>query len=118
MFKGLGQMASLLKQAQQMGGRLREMNEKMATWRVLGSAGGGMVEVEIDGLGQVLRVSIDPDLMARSDREMLESLLPAAFNQASAKLKERQLAEMESLGQDVDPGGLENLLSRFGGGGS
>ena len=44
MFKGLGQMASLLKQAQQMGGRLREMNEKMAAWRVLGSAGGGMVD--------------------------------------------------------------------------
>lgn len=118
MFKGLGQMASLLKQAQQMGGRLREMNEKMAGWRVTGSAGGGMVEVELDGLGQALRVSIDPDLMVRGDREMLESLLPAAFNQASAKLKERQMAEMEALGKDVDSGGLEDLLSRLGGGGT
>jgi len=117
MFEGFKQMASLLKQAQQMGGRLQELNARMATWRVVGNAGGGLVEVELDGLGQVLRVSIDPDLMARGDREMVESLLPSAFNQASAKLKERQMAEMGALGDGVDLDGFQDLMGRLGGGG-
>ncbi|HAN96015.1 MAG TPA: YbaB/EbfC family nucleoid-associated protein [Planctomycetaceae bacterium] len=110
MFKGLGQMASMLRQAREIGGKLEEMNRRMATWRLVGAAGGGMIEVEIDGLGQVRHVRIDPTLFAKGDREMIEALLPAAFNDASMKLKERQLAEMGELSQGADLGALGKLL--------
>ena len=60
MFKGLSNLTSLVKQAQQMGSRIQAVNEELRTSRATGKAGGGMVEVEVDGLGQVLKVSIDP----------------------------------------------------------
>ena len=110
MFKGLGQMASLMKQAQALGGQMKDMNEKMAQVRVQGAAGGGMVEVECNGLGDVLRVTIDPKLISDGDTEMIQDLLPAAINQAIEKAREQQQEEMGSLAQGLDLGGLGDML--------
>ena len=88
MFKGLGNLASMLKQAQQMGGRLQALQEELKKQRAIGRSGADLVEVEVNGLGQVLRVTLDPDWSQRGDREMLEDLIPAAVNQALAKAKE------------------------------
>jgi len=78
-FKGLGNlanMASMIKQAQEMGGKLKQLSEELKLRRAQGTSGGGMVTVETNGLGEVLRCRIDPSLAA--DRELLEDLLPAA----------------------------------------
>ena len=56
MFKGLGNLASVMRQAQEMGGKMQEVNEELKSKRVTGSAGGGMIEVEANGHGEVLRV--------------------------------------------------------------
>ncbi len=83
MFKGLGNLAnisSLIKQAQQMSGKLQQVNEELKTRRVEGGAGGGMVTVEVNGIGEVIRCRIDPSLVSGGDRELIEDLLPAAVN--------------------------------------
>ena len=114
MFKGLGNLASLMRQAQQMGGKIQEVTEQLKARRVTGNAGGGLVEVEANGLGDVLKVSIDPTL--EGDREMLEDLLPGAINQAASKAKELHLEMMQSVTSDLDMPGLSEALSQITGG--
>ena len=58
MLKGLGNLTSIMRQAQQMRGRMEEMNENLKSERLVGSAGAGLVEVEANGLGEVLKVKI------------------------------------------------------------
>ena len=86
MFKELGNMASMLRQAQQVGGKMQEVAGQLKSKRVTGIAGGGMIEVEANGLGEVLKVKIDPSL--RGDLKMIEDLIPAAMNQVAEKAKE------------------------------
>ena len=88
MFKGLGDLASIMKQAQQMGSMMQDVAQQLKTQRVVGSAGGGMVEVEANGAGDVLRVTIEPSLVENDEREMIEDLIPAAVNQALQKAKQ------------------------------
>lgn len=113
MFKGLQNMASLMRQAQQMSGRMRELQEQLKTKRVRGAAGGGMVEVEVNGLSEVLQVKIDPALVERRDREMIEDLLPAAINDAQNKAHEMQSEAMQSVAEGLDMSGLQDMLSQI-----
>jgi nucleoid-associated protein EbfC len=120
-FEGLGKLAnlgSLLKQAQQMGGRMQQLTEELKTKRAEGSAGGGLVTVEVNGLGEVLACRIDPSLVTAGDRELLEDLLPAAVNQAVSKSKELHAEAMKSLAEGIDMPGLNSMLSQLSGGGS
>ena len=61
MLKGLANLGNLLRHAQQMGGRMQEISEQLKGQRVHGTSGGGMVQVEANGLGEILRVSIDAE---------------------------------------------------------
>jgi DNA-binding YbaB/EbfC family protein len=116
MFKGIGNIASLMKTAQQMSGRVQEVNEQLQVARVTGSAGGGMVEIEANGLGEVLRVKIDPALLEAGDVEMLEDLLPAAINQAQAKAKQMHREAMQSMTEGINLPGLNEALDQLSGG--
>jgi DNA-binding protein YbaB len=60
MFKGLADFASLMRQAQQVSGKMQALNGRLKSERATAATGGGMVEVEVNGLGEVLRVKIDP----------------------------------------------------------
>jgi DNA-binding YbaB/EbfC family protein len=115
-FKGLSNIASLMRQAQQMGGKMQEISERLRGERATGAAGGGMVEVEVNGLGEVLSVKIEPSLVESGDREMIEDLLPAAINQAVAKSKQLHVEAMKSLTDGMDMPGLEEALSQITGG--
>jgi len=114
MFKGIGNLASLMRQAQQMGGKMQEVTEQLKAKRVTGTAGGGMVEVEVNGLGEMLKVHIDPAVA--NDREMIEDLIPAAANQAGAKAKELHVELMQSVTGDLNLPGLDEALAQFTGG--
>lgn len=114
MFKGLGQMASLLKQAQEIGGKMQQLKEQMVTWRITGSAGGGLVEIEINGLGEATRVKIDPSLFSSGDAELVESLMAGAITQANERLKEKQAQEMGALTGGVDLGMLGDVFGASG----
>ena len=111
MFKGLTNLASLVKQAQQVGSRIQAVNDELRNKRCTGKAGGGMVEAEVDGLGQVLRISIDPALVERKDRELMEDLIPAAVNAAVTKSKEMHAEVLRGLTGDIDLPGLKEALS-------
>jgi DNA-binding YbaB/EbfC family protein len=113
MFKELGNLASMMRQAQQIGGKMEEISAQLKTRRVTGSSGGGMVEVEANGLGEVLKIRIEPSL---TDLEMIEDLLPAAINQASAKAKTLHMELMQSLTGGMDLPGLNDMISQLGGG--
>jgi DNA-binding YbaB/EbfC family protein len=118
-FKGLGQLAnlgSLLKQAQQMGGLLKQMAEVLKTKRAEGVSGGGLVKVEVNGLGEVLSCRIDPSLVTAGDRELIEDLLPAAVNAALAKSKQLHAEAMKSVTEGLDVPGLGDMLAQLSGG--
>jgi DNA-binding YbaB/EbfC family protein len=116
--KGLGNLAnlgSILKTAQQMGGRMQQITEELKTKRAEGTSGGGMVKVEVNGLGEVLACRIDPSLL--NDRELLEDLLPAAINQAVAKSKQLHAEALSAVTAGLDVPGLGDMLSQLSGGG-
>jgi len=114
LFKGITNIASMIRQASQMQGKMKDVNEKLKFERVTGSAGAGMVEVEANGHGEILRVKIEPELVERGDREMIEDLLPAAVNQATAKAKQLQV---EAMTDGMDMSGLNEALEQMVGGG-
>ena len=115
MFKGLTNLASMMKQAQQMSGRMQGIQEQMKTERVVGTAGGGMVEVEANGAGEILRLSIDPALVEGGEREMIEDLVPAAVNQALTKARELHAQAMQSLTDGMDLPGLNEAMAKITG---
>ena len=117
--KGLGNLAnigSILKQAQQMGSKLQQVTETLKARRVEGTSGGGMIAVEVNGVGEVLRCRVDPALVASGDLEMIEDLLPAAVNQALSKAKELHAEAMKSMADGLDVPGLGAMLAQFSGG--
>jgi DNA-binding protein YbaB len=72
-----------------------------------------MVQVEVNGLGEVLRVKIDPALWQRQDHEMVEDLLPAAINQAFSKARDLHMELAASAAKDFSVPGLEEALSKM-----
>jgi len=112
-FKGLSNLGSLLKQAQQIGGRMQELNEQLKRQTAVGSAGGGMVEVEVNGLAEVLRCRIEEKLIAQGDRELIEDLLVTAVNQAMAKTKQMHAEAMQSLTGGMSLPGLDEAMQKF-----
>lgn len=115
MFKGLGNLANLLRQAQQVSGKMQALNERLRNERARASTGAGMVEVEVNGLGEVLHVKIDPALVARGEREMIEDLIPAAVNQAVSKAKQLHVEAMKALTADLEIPGLTDTLTQLSG---
>ncbi len=116
MFKGISNLAALIRQAQQISSQMGQITETMKNRRVLGSSGGGMVEVEVNGLMEVLRCRIDPQLFAQGDRELLEDLVTSAVNQAIAKGKQMHAETMKELTGGIPlPGVLQDALEKFAG---
>jgi nucleoid-associated protein EbfC len=81
-----GNIGQLMKQAQMMQDNMRRMQEQLATLEIEGQAGAGMVKVQMTCKYEVKRVTIDPSLFGE-DREMLEDLVAAAFNDASHRVE-------------------------------
>ncbi|HEV8647487.1 MAG TPA: YbaB/EbfC family nucleoid-associated protein [Burkholderiales bacterium] len=100
-----GQLAGLMKQAQQMQENLKKAQEEIAGMEVEGQAGAGMVKVVMTGRHDVKRVSIDPSLMG-DDKEMLEDLIAAAVNDAVRRVEAATQEKMGGLtsGLGLPPG--------------
>lgn len=112
MFKNLGNLTSLIRQAGSMGGKMSEINEQLKNERAQGSAGGGMVTVEVNGLGDVLKIHIDTTLVESRDGEMIEDLCAAATNQAIGKSRQLHAEAMQSLTADFNMPQLTDALSQ------
>ncbi|WP_111656300.1 YbaB/EbfC family nucleoid-associated protein [Isoalcanivorax indicus] len=98
-------MNNLMKQAQAMQERMKQMQEEVARAEVTGEAGAGMVKVTMNGRHDVRKVEIDPSLMTE-DKDMLEDLLAAAVNDAVRRVESQQQEKMSSLtaGMPIPPG--------------
>ena len=92
----------LMQQAQEMQGRLQQMQDELEHQTVTGTAGGGMVSVEADGKGTVRRVKIDPSVVDPNDVAMLEDLVTVAVADAQKKAAERQQAQMGQITGGLD----------------
>ena len=115
MFKNLAGIGNIMRQAQEMGGKMEDINQRLRTQRVTATAGGGMVEVEMNGLGQMLRLKIEPELVENNECEMIEDLVPGAVNEAIQKAKQLHLDEMKSLTDGIDLPGLDSAIAKFTG---
>ncbi len=102
---GKGGMGNLMKQAQQMQERMQKMQEEIANLEVTGEAGAGLVKVTMSGNHNVRRIFIDPSLM-EDEKDMLEDLIAAAFNDAVRRIEETQKEKMSGLtgGMQMPPG--------------
>lgn len=112
MFKELANLGNLMRQAQQMGGRMQEINERLKHQRVEGSAGGGMVTVQANGVGEITRLTIEPSLIEGQEKEMIEDLIPAAVNQALRNAKDLHAEAIRSLTDGIDLPGLDEAIAR------
>ncbi|WP_428249476.1 YbaB/EbfC family nucleoid-associated protein [Ferrovibrio sp.] len=101
--KNLGQM---LKQAQEMQGRMAEMQAELERREVSGFAGGGMVTLVLNGKGELRGVKIDPSLLVPAEAEVLEDLLKAAHADAKARVERETQEQMQKLtaGLPLPPG--------------
>jgi len=91
--KGLGQ---LMRQAQEMQANMQKAQEELASTEVEGQSGGGMVKVVMTCKYEVRRVDIEPNLVG-DDKDMLEDLVAAAFNDANRKVEQTVQEKMSSL---------------------
>jgi hypothetical protein len=107
MLKGLGDMAKLMKQAQEMQSKMAEAQERMTAIEAEGSAGAGMVKAVASAEGELKSLTVDPSLLDGShEREVLEDLIVAAVNDAARKAREAGQAEMAKVteGLALPPG--------------
>lgn len=100
-----GGMGNLMKQAQLMQENMKRLQEQFGQMEVQGEAGSGMVKVVMTCKHDVRRVNIDPRLLA-DDREMLEDLVAAAFNDAARRVEATVQEKMAGVtaGLPLPPG--------------
>jgi len=109
MFKGLGglgDMAKMMKAAQEMQGKMAQLQEDMAAITVEGQSGAGLVRATATAKGELTGLRIDPSIFNADDKEVVEDLILAAIKDAQLKASERAAEEMSKLtdGLGLPPG--------------
>ncbi|MEO8630747.1 MAG: YbaB/EbfC family nucleoid-associated protein [Betaproteobacteria bacterium] len=102
-----GQLSGLMKQAQQMQENMKRAQEELATLEVEGQSGAGLVKIVMTCRNDVKRVTIDPSLLA-DDKDMLEDLVAAAFNDAVRKAEAMTQDKMGGIASGLGlPAGMK-----------
>jgi len=104
--RGLGDLRSLMQQAQKLQAELAERKRKLAQARLEAASGGGMVRAVVTGEGELVGLKLAPQVVAEGDVEMLEDLVLAAVKEAQAKARELARKEMSDLAGGLPPGML------------
>jgi DNA-binding YbaB/EbfC family protein len=96
----------MMKQAKDLQQKMQSLQDEIATLEAVGSAGGGLVTVTVDGKGALKSVRIDPSLAKPDEVEILEDLVLAAVNDARGKAETLAAAKMQELtaGLSLPPG--------------
>ncbi len=103
--KNLGQ---LMKQAQAMQEKMAEMQAQLEIVEMTGVAGGGMVQLTLNGKSDLKKLKIDKSLLDADEAEVLEDLIVAAFNDARRKVSAHADEEMQKLTGGLPlPGGFK-----------
>src|SRR4051812_25037243 len=101
----------LMKQAQVMQKKMKEMQQEIAEKEFEGKAGGGLVSIIMSGNGEMKKISIDPSILTGEEKEMLEDLIIAAYN--DAKTKADQESQNSMTGTFGNMGGLPGMNLPF-----
>ncbi|WP_370303723.1 YbaB/EbfC family nucleoid-associated protein [Pseudooceanicola sp.] len=94
---GLGDMAKMMKAAQEMQTKMAQMQEDMANLTVTGESGAGLVKAVCTCKGELKSLDIDPSIFNSDDKEVVEDLILAAIKDAQSKASEKAQAEMSKL---------------------
>lgn len=113
MFKQISNWTNMFRHVQELSGRMEELQAKLQQMRVTGNSGGGMVTVEMTGTGEAIAITIDPVLINPDDTDMLQSLVLAAFNQATAKARQCYAEAMKDLAGGLPLPGLEEAFTKL-----
>tara|TARA_B000000475_G_scaffold95266_1_gene77432 strand:+ start:80 stop:403 length:324 start_codon:yes stop_codon:yes gene_type:complete len=97
---------NMIKQAQELQQKMADAQQKVETLEVEGVAGGGIVKVTINGKNNVTSINIDDSVIDKNEKEILEDLIMAAFNDAKEKIQKKIADEMSSVtgGLKLPPG--------------
>ena len=97
----------IMKQAQAMQKRMEEMQEKLAQEEVEGISGGGMVKVILNGKFEMKKLELDGSLINIDEKDVLEDLIIAAYNDAKNKVDEKMQNSVQSVTGGMNLGGLK-----------
>ena len=109
-----GNIGQLMKQAQAMQQNMQKMQDQLAQLEVEGQSGAGLVKIQMTCKYDVKRVLIDPSLVG-DDKEMLEDLVAAAFNDAARRVEATIAEKMGSVTDRVVTPGLISTHAHIGG---
>ncbi|MCK0171248.1 MULTISPECIES: YbaB/EbfC family nucleoid-associated protein [Aliiroseovarius] len=104
MFKGLGglgDMAGMMKKAQEMQAKMAELQENLETMTVVGESGAGLVKATATAKGVLTGLDIDPTIFNPDEKEVVEDLILAAIKDAQAKAAQRSESEMSRLTEEL-----------------
>ena len=104
MFKGLGQfgdMAKIMKQAQEMQSKMASMQDQLDDIEVFGESGAGLVKVKSNARGKITSLTIDEKILMPSEKEVIEDLIVAAIADVQEKAVAREKEEMSSIGESM-----------------
>ncbi len=104
MLKGLGalgDMAGMMKKAQEMQTKMAQMQEDLANITVMGESGAGLVKATATAKGVLTGLDIDPTIFDPNEKEVVEDLILAAIKDAQSKAADRNKQEMERLQEDM-----------------
>jgi len=105
---GLGDMAGMMKKAQEMQGKMEELQENLNTVTVVGEAGAGLVKATSTAKGELTALDIDPSIFSGDDKEVVEDLILAAIKDAQQKAQEKSAEEMGKLTEGLGlPAGMK-----------
>lgn len=103
-------LSNIMEQAKAMQEKMAKIQEGLSKKTITGSAGGGMVQVTVNGQGEVLSVAIEKPVIDPNEVEMLQDLVAAATNDALRRAKELSQQELGQLTGGLNLPGLTNLL--------
>ncbi len=97
MLKGLGDMAKMMKTAQEMQSKMADMQAELARIIVVGEAGAGLVKARCTAKGDITGLDIDPSILVASEKDVVEDLIIAAIRDAQAKAAARSASELHRI---------------------
>lgn len=105
---GLGDMAGMMKKAQEMQTKMAEMQENLQNVMVTGQSGAGLVKATATAKGELTALDIDPSIFNGDDKEVVEDLILAAIKDAQVKASDRAQEEMQKLTEGLGlPAGMK-----------
>ncbi len=94
---GLGDMAKMMKTAQEMQGKMAALQADLENTVVVGESGAGLVKARCTAKGELTGLEIDPSIFNPDEKEVVEDLILAAIKDAQSKAQEKSKEEMEKL---------------------